>query len=229
MKLHEAIKKLLIEFGRPMTTNEIAEELNNNRWYVKQDGSKITGFQIHGRTKSSGSYSHLFKRNGLHVSLVSLEEGSSNPSPGKNLIYKSRDKDEDYVVDLCDKVLGLKSSRQHGFDFLVGDPGKNGKCKKLPVDAYYKELNLVIEYREKQHTESVDHFDKPNKLTVSGVHRGEQRKIYDERRRQVLPEYNIRLVEISYSDFKHNNKKRIIRDDDFDKSVIEQKLKEFIK
>lgn len=30
----------------------------------------------------------------------------------------------------------------------------------LPVDAYYKELNIVVEYREKQHTEEVEFFDK---------------------------------------------------------------------
>ena len=226
--LHEAIKKLLVQIGRPMTTYEIAEELNKNKWYVKKDGSKMTDYQIHGRTKASGNYSHIFNRDGSLVSLANYEEQSAKPKPNNTRTSKNKDKDEDYVIGLCDKVLGMKSSRQHKFDFLVGDPGKNGTCAKLPVDAYYKELKLVIEYRERQHTESVYHFDKPNKLTVSGVHRGEQRKIYDERRRLVFPKHDIQLVEISYSDFKHSKQKGIIRNNDFDESIVKQKLNAFL-
>lgn len=138
------------------------------------------------------------------------------------------DKDENYVIDLCDKVLGKKSLRQHKFDFLLGDICKDGKCRKLPVDCYYESLYLVIEYREKQHTEKVPHFDKPDKLTVSGVDRGKQREIYDERRRKVLPEHNIALIEISYSDFNHNKQKRIIRNLEFDEKVIKNKLEKYI-
>ena len=37
----------------------------------------------------------------------------------------------------------------------------------LPVDAYYEELNLVVEYREKQHTEEIKFFDRSDKITVS--------------------------------------------------------------
>lgn len=86
--------------------------------------------------------------------------------------------DEYYIIDLCDEVLGLKVSRQHRFDFLRGDTGR-----KLPVDAYYKERNLVIEYHERQHSETVRLFD--DKMTVSGVPRNIQRKIYDERRKEI--------------------------------------------
>lgn len=77
------------------------------------------------------------------------------------------DSDEYYVIELCNEVLGLKASQQHRFDFLVGDSGT-----KLPVDAYYEDLNLVVEYLESQHTISTPFFDK--KKTVSGVSRGEQ-------------------------------------------------------
>ena len=67
MTLHEAIKKLLVESGHPMTTVEIANELNKNKWYQKKDKSDITSYQIHGRTKN---YPHIFRRNGYTVSLV---------------------------------------------------------------------------------------------------------------------------------------------------------------
>lgn len=130
-----------------------------------------------------------------------------------------KDSDEFYVIDLCDEVLGIKASRQHTFDFLRGD-GTPGR--KLPVDAYYPDLNLVVEYRERQHTESVDFFDK--KTTVSGVNRAEQRRIYDQRRRDVLPKNGIRLVEISYSDLKHDRCKRLVRDRFNDLAVIRSML-----
>ena len=68
MKLHEAIEKLIKDFGRPMTTNEIASMLNENEWYSKKDGSLITSFQIHGWTKN---YTQIFNRDG---SLVSLKD-----------------------------------------------------------------------------------------------------------------------------------------------------------
>lgn len=126
-----------------------------------------------------------------------------------------KNSDEFYVIDLCDEVLGAKASRQHKFDFLRGD-GTHGRM--LPVDAYYSDRKLVVEYRERQHTESVALFDK--KSTVSGVSRGEQRRIYDKRRRDVLPRHGIKLVEISYSDLMHDNRKRLMRDRQNDLAVI---------
>lgn len=66
MTLHEAIEKLLKEKNRPMTTTEIARELNQNNWYQKKDGSSIEPLQVHGRTKN---YAQIFIRNGSKVSL----------------------------------------------------------------------------------------------------------------------------------------------------------------
>ena len=126
-----------------------------------------------------------------------------------------RDSDESYVIDLCDEILGLKASRQHKFDFLKGDSGR-----RLPVDAYYEDLEVVIEYKELQHSEPISHFDKPHKMTVSGVHRGEQRKIYDQRRRDLLPENGIKLIEIDYTQFEYDGRKRIVRDREKDIEVV---------
>ena len=149
----------------------------------------------------------------------SITQSVPKKSENKSESEKQISKDEHYVIDLCDEVLKQKAIRQHKFDFLVGDTGT-----KLPVDAYYKSFNLVIEYREKQHTEAVKHFDKPDVLTVSGVHRGEQRKLYDARRKEILPKNEIKLVEISYSDFKHNSSKRIIRNKENDVKIINEIL-----
>lgn len=124
-----------------------------------------------------------------------------------------KDSDEHYVIDLCDKVIDKMGLRQHRFNFLLGDANANGVCSKLPVDVYYPELNLVIEYKEKQHSKANKHFDKPDVMTVSGVHRGEQRRIYDQRRLEVLPKHDIQVVEISYLDFEFDRKDKILRDD----------------
>jgi len=67
MTLHEAIEKLLRQTGRPMTTQQIADELNKNGWYQKKDGSTIQAFQIHGRTRN---YANIFDRDGSTVSLI---------------------------------------------------------------------------------------------------------------------------------------------------------------
>lgn len=140
---------------------------------------------------------------------------------------KEKDRDEDYVIDLCDEVLKEKALRQHRFNFLRGDSRKDGKPgRKLPVDAYYESKKLVIEYNEKQHTESVALFDK--KKTISGVSRGEQRKIYDNRRAEVLPQYGIEFVVISYDDFEYDGRKRIKRSRNHDLEMIKKKLKSFL-
>lgn len=133
--------------------------------------------------------------------------------------------DEYYVIGLCDEVLERKASRQHRFPFLVGDARDGRQPVKLPVDAYYEDLNLVVEYCEIQHSESTPFFD--NKPTVSGVSRGKQRRIYDERRQKVLPEHGIKVITIHYSDF--GKTKRIKRNHEHDIEIVREKLKEYIR
>lgn len=138
---------------------------------------------------------------------------------GKKKRKSRADSDEYYVIDLCDEVLGRKASRQHRFDFLTGDTGK-----RLPVDAYYEDLKLVVEYYERQHSEPIPYWGK--KMTASGVTRQEQRKIYDERRKIILPQHGIKLVVINYFDF--GTSKRILRNKAYDIKVVRNMLKEYI-
>lgn len=137
-------------------------------------------------------------------------------------IPKRGHSDESYILDLCDEILKEKSLRQQRFDFLKGDTGA-----RLPVDAYYPVLNLVIEYREKQHTETVGFWDK--KPTASGIPRGEQRKKYDELRRVQIPANEIRYLEIDYSRFNHKSNKQLTRNSEADKNVLLKLLKNFLK
>lgn len=58
------------------------------------------------------------------------------------------DTDEKYVLDLCDKVLGITSSRQPDLDF--------------PVGGYYDDFKIAVAYCEKQNTDSINYFFKLN-------------------------------------------------------------------
>lgn len=165
---------------------------------------------VHAERKETNT-NWFFQRNAVSTSITPKVISTKQTIKPISKSSSRKDSDEHYVLDLCDEVLGSKGLRQHRFDFLLGDPNAQGKCAKLPVDSYYPELNLVIEYKEQQHTKSNKFFDKPDLFTVSGVHRGEQRKIYDKRRLEVLPKHGIRVIEIFYSDFNHDSKDRILR------------------
>ena len=132
--------------------------------------------------------------------------------------------DETYVISLCDEILRLVAKREHTFDFLLGDVGMNGNRRRLPVDAYYPTLQLVVEYREKQHTQAVAFFDKAHRMTISGVPRRQQRALYDQRRRDELPKNGIQLVELSVSDFQHDAKQRLRRMRSSDLGVVQHVL-----
>ncbi|MEV1069470.1 hypothetical protein [Streptomyces sp. NPDC050263] len=130
------------------------------------------------------------------------------------------DSDEAYVVGLCDQVLGEVALTQHKFDWLLGDPGANGRQVKLPVDAYWPGHQLVVEYRELQHDQPTPHFDKPDKLTVSGVHRGEQRTLYNARRDTEIPAHGLRLVVIRPADLDADGRGRLRRNQKADLAAL---------
>jgi hypothetical protein len=130
------------------------------------------------------------------------------------------DSDETYVLGLCDEALGTAGLRRHRFDWLVGDPDGQGRRIPLPVDAYWSEHRIVVEYHERLHEEPVAHFDKPDRPTVGGVHRGEQRALYDARRRTEIPAHGLRLVEISHRDLAADPRGRLHRERDADLKVV---------
>lgn len=163
----------------------------------------------------------------LQLPEVAKETASQTIKPRKSPTKSRLNSDECYVLDLCDEVLHLSSDRQHKFPFLLGDPNRNGICKKLPVDAWYEQLNLVVEYNERQHSEPVSFFDK--RITVSGITRGEQRKKYDKRRVEVLKKHGIYVVVFSYSDFDHDSRKRLMRYRPQDVEIIKSKLNKYTK
>jgi hypothetical protein len=134
------------------------------------------------------------------------------------------DSDEAYVVGLCNQVLAETALTQHKFDWLLGDPGTSGRRVKLPVDAFWPGHHLVVEYREIQHDQPVPHFDKPHQLTVSGVHRGEQRAMYDARRDSQIPARGLRFVVIRPADLDADNRGRLQRNPNTDLEAIRKLL-----
>jgi hypothetical protein len=133
--------------------------------------------------------------------------------------------DEAYVIDLCDKFLGIKAYRQQKFDFLVGDLHKDGKTKtQLPVDAYYAELKTVVEFQRNEDPDFDNENKKQNKKTVSGMTRGEQRKRYDERKAKVLPMNGIKFIILHASDFKCDVYNKLMRNLESDMKVIKAAL-----
>ncbi len=134
------------------------------------------------------------------------------------------DSDEAYVLALCDEVLGEQGSRQHRFDWLRGDAGASGRRVRLPVDSFWPGHGLVVEYREMQHDLPVAHFDKPHRMTISGVHRGQQRALYDARRDEQIPAHGLRLVVIKPAELACDGRGRLRRVPDHDLEVIRARL-----
>ena len=66
MTLHEAMIEVLKKKKSPMTTKEIAEQLNQNKLYEKKDKSPIKASQIQIRAYN---YKHLFVMKGNNISL----------------------------------------------------------------------------------------------------------------------------------------------------------------
>jgi hypothetical protein len=68
VKLHEEIADILRSSRNDewMTTAEIAAIVNERGRYRKQNGTAVTNFQVHGRTRK---YLHLFERQGSRVRL----------------------------------------------------------------------------------------------------------------------------------------------------------------
>lgn len=133
--------------------------------------------------------------------------------------------DEHYVLDLCDEILGVPGIRQARFDWLRGDPTSRLPCgAMLPVDEHWPDLLLVVEFQEEQHSQPSPFFDR--RQTVSAVSRGEQRRLYDARKRTLILQHGLRLVVVEKSEFTVKSG-RIDRDRARDLEVVRGHLVEF--
>lgn len=196
-------------FRRALRAANLKWHTHNERWEVPIDSQKHQDMQRVLSTVPAGT-------------TLCADIHEKGEAPTQSIVKMVSD--ETWIIDLCDKVLGKQAVRQHRFPFLLGDVGRSGRSVPLPVDAYYPDLNLVIEYHERQHTSSVPHFDKRN--TVSGVSRDKQRTLYDERRRIVLPQHGLQLVVLDYSEFNCTGAGKLVRDN-VAEMVVAERLKGF--
>jgi hypothetical protein len=180
---------------------------------------------VHPERIGKNTYWYLVKEGAHYVPKEVI-----NPiSKKERTLINRKNSDEYYILDLCDELLDEKAARHHTFDFLVGDVHQDGRTRtELPLDGYYYELNLAIEYLEKQDSED-SKVDNPDKMTISGVKRTEQRKIYNRRKREVLRKKEINFIEIKYSDFDYDDQFKLIRNKERDSKILKKILKKYLK
>jgi len=154
-------------------------------------------------------------------------EGEAPISKKERGILNTEGSDKFYVLNLCDKLLKQTASRQHRFKFLLGDLHRDGVTRTpIPVDAFYQGSSLVLDFFERQI--NLNEEDNLNKKTISGVSRAEQRKLYNQRKKDVLAEKGIKFIEFDYSAFECDKDQKLLRKKINDSKVLKGILKDFI-
>jgi len=119
--------------------------------------------------------------------------------------------DERYILDLVAELLAEPDYRwQHRFPSLLGDAGTDGRRQPLPVDGYFPRHRLIVEYWERQHSAPVAIMDEGP--TLSGVSRGDQRRLYDQRRQGWADANGLRLLILDYRGFETDERGRLRRE-----------------
>lgn len=132
--------------------------------------------------------------------------------------------DEKYVLDLVAELLAEPDYRwQHRFPTLSGDPGRDGRRRSLPVDGYFPRHRLIVEYWERQHSAPIPIMDEGT--TISGVSRGDQRRLYDQRRQAWAQAHDLELVILDYRGFDTDEQGRLLRDPVRDRQKVADALR----
>ncbi len=138
-------------------------------------------------------------------------------------ILDFKNNDENYLVDLCDKLLGREASRQHTFDELVGNLHKRGKKRtKLPLDAYYKDLKLVLEFHKPLETD-MEGLDEKEKSRLT------QMKYYNKLKKTTVLEKEMSYIEVHYTSFETDDNNRLLRNTENDLLVLKGVLHNFLR
>ena len=103
--------------------------------------------------------------------------------------YDIEDRATGEYIFLCkiNKILDNKCKRQKMWDWLIGTKGK-----KLKVDGYYEDYNLVVEFDGRQHKEPVLSFGGEKTFKIQQLNDGIKNKL--------IPEHKIQLLRVSASE-----------------------------
>lgn len=180
---------------------------------------------VHAENKNEAIYWYLVREGGKFTP----KESSNLPPQNPNKATERASKDDDYLIALCDEILNKTSHKQFTFDELLGDYHKDKTSRtKLPLDAYYEDMSLVIEVVNKKSIPPKKGYDKSQKLTVSGVTREEQRVIYQKRKKAFLEGKDIKVFEINFALFEVNENNRLVRNKDNDTALLKDLLGEIL-
>ena len=103
------------------------------------------------------------------------------------------------MIELLSELLGEVPEREKRYVWALGDVSvKTCRAVQLPFDAVWESRRLIVEIDEDQHRKPVLIFDKPERMTVSGVARGEQRALYAERKRAAARAQRYVVLEIPW-------------------------------
>jgi hypothetical protein len=104
-----------------------------------------------------------------------------------------------YVIGLLEEILDEPCEREKRYAWALGDESeKTGRRAMLPFDAVWENRKLIVEIDEDQHRRPVRFWDKPDRMTVSGVDRGQQRRLYDDRKRDAARGAGYVVLEIPW-------------------------------
>lgn len=172
---------------------------------------------VHAERRPENTYWYLVRKGKAY----SPKEAIPEISKKKQHLLDIKNSDENYLLDLCDELLEQKASRKHTFDTLVGNLHKRGKGRtKLPLDAYYKDLKLVIEFFQKE--KNFEDLDEKEQARVTQI------KYYDELKKEAVLNKKFRYMKINYAQFECNENDKLIRNTENDTIVLKDILKDFL-
>jgi hypothetical protein len=122
--LHDELIAILRSQGnRWMSLEELAREVNARGNYVKGTGTPIGAGQINLRTRSGGSYDHLFERRGR---LVRFRDGSNLSAPNPPVLTEpviGSSSLDDVVADALTALAGPRHSLSAASSNVPDEPG----------------------------------------------------------------------------------------------------------
>ncbi|MFK7749637.1 MAG: hypothetical protein AB8B65_14670 [Kordia sp.] len=172
---------------------------------------------VHAERKTENTYWYLVREGKKYTPKEVIPEISKK----EQRLLDIKNSDENYLLNLCDELLDKKASRKHTFDTLVGNLHKRGKGRtKLPLDAYYQELKLVIEFFQKE--KNFEDLDEKEQARITQI------KYYDELKKEAVLNKKFRYMKINFAQFQCNENDKLIRNTENDIIILKQILKDFL-